>query len=402
MTTRPGGLYNKRGSTKPFDAPQALVGRVLDGRFRLDEVLNAGGMGLIFIGVQLSVNRPVAVKVLKPTLSDEVDLARRFQQEVELVATLSHPNIVSLVDAGRDAGGLTYLVMEYVDGQTFRQVLQSGTLSLTDMLEIFIQVCEALIEAHSHQIIHRDLKFDNIMLKRRQDHRIHAKVLDFGVAKILSRDVNLTRGGQVPGTPGIIAPELVAHNVPSPQSDLYSVGVLLYTTLTGAAPFKGINDLELMRAHQFEPVPNIHTQVQAYVPEALVELTYALLEKDPKMRPESARDLRNRLETIQNQLEKDYRDLPPYIPPAFEENEDIHGSGAFRVVPKRVSSLSNASNSVELQESFLQDLEEKQEEDRERPFMVVPTSIVTMLVLVLMVLLIVIAVLIRQIIFGGG
>lgn len=400
MTTRPGGLYNKRGSTKPFDAPQALVGRVLDGRFRLDEVLNSGGMGLIFIGVQLSVGRPVAVKVLKPTLSDEVDLARRFQQEVELVATLSHPNIVSLVDAGRDAGGLTYLVMEYVDGQTFRQLLQSGTLSLTDMLEIFVQVCDALIEAHSLQIIHRDLKFDNIMLTRRKDHRIHVKVLDFGVAKILNRDANLTRGGQVPGTPGIIAPELVAQNTPSPQSDLYSVGVLLYTTLTGGAPFKGINDLELMRAHQFEPVPNIEQQVQPYVPEALVELVYSLLEKDPAMRPESAVALRNRLETIKSTLERDYRDLPPYIPPAFEENEDIHGSGAFRVVPKKVSSVVESDRSVELQESFLNDLDK--EDPQEKPFMVVPTSVVTVLVAILMVLLLVIVMLIREIVFGAG
>ena len=398
MTTRPGGLYNQRRSTEPSDAPQTLVGRVLDGRFRLDEVLNVGGMGMIFVATQLSVGRKVAVKILKPTLSDEQDLNLRFQQEVELVASLSHPNIVSMIDAGHDVSGLNYLVMEFVDGLTFREALKASSLPLADILQIFILTCDALIEAHSLDIIHRDLKFDNIMLKRQRDRRLHVQVLDFGVAKILSRDANLTRGGQVPGTPGIIAPELVSNQSPSPQSDLYSMGILLYTTLTGSPPFEGINDLELMRAHQFEPVPPMEPLIQPYVPEALVELTYTLLEKLPQNRPESARDLRHRLENIRSLLLESLPDLPAYMPPHMEQERDQYGSGAHRLVSvsgvKELVPPSGVDRSQQFTSDFLE--EEREEEAEERPFIVVPASIVSALVLVLMVLLLIIFVLIRR------
>lgn len=301
MATRPNANKKRRG-TQPLDAPQALVGRVLDGRFRLVEVLTRGGMGIVFEAVQLSVNRKIAVKILRPTLSNETDLVQRFSQEIEVVASLSHPNIVSLIDAGRDAGGLTYLAMEYVHGKTFRQALKRAELSLPEILEVLIQTCDALMEAHDAGIIHRDLKFDNIMLTRHKDERLHIKILDFGVAKLLSRNLNLTRSGQVPGTPGIIAPELIDERPPTPRSDLYSLGVLLYTALCGDAPFNADNDLELMRAHKFEEVPPIHERINVSVPPELIDLTYSLLEKNPEHRPESAQQVRDRLEALVRRL----------------------------------------------------------------------------------------------------
>ena len=396
MSTRPGGLYNEREGTKPIDAPQTLVGRVLEGRFRLDRLLSTGGMGVIFEATQLSVGRQVAVKLLKPTLSDEFDLMRRFTQEVEVVANLAHSNIVSLIDAGQDAGGLTYLAMEFIQGETFRQALQAGRLTLVELLEIFVQVCEALIEAHAHGIIHRDLKFDNVMLQRRHDGRLHVQILDFGVAKLLGRDVNLTRGGQIPGTPGIIAPELVAEQPASPRSDLYSLGVLLYTTLTGQAPFSGHNDLELMRAHQFDPVPRIDAQIQPYVPVPLIELVYELMAKAPEQRPEDAMAVRDRLETIRSRLRADFSDLPPYIPPAFEQDGDVHGSGAFRVVsPRQRDTPPELRQIAPSGDSGEGDAEVGEGRDDDR-LVVVPTSVVTMLALVLLVLILMIVYLIRQ------
>lgn len=301
MTTRPKANMKRRG-TQPLDAPQALVGRVLDGRYRLGEVLSRGGMGIVFEAQQLSVNRKIAVKILRPTLSNETDLVQRFSQEIEVVASLSHPNIVSLIDAGRDAGGLTYLAMEYVRGQTFREALKDGELSLPEILDVLIQTSDALMEAHDAGIIHRDLKFDNIMLSRHKDERLHVKILDFGVAKLLSRNLNLTRSGQVPGTPGIIAPELIDERPPTPRSDLYSLGVLLYTALCGEAPFTADNDLELMRAHKFDEVPRLEERIDAPVPPDLLDLTYALLEKLPQHRPESARQVRDRLEVLTRRL----------------------------------------------------------------------------------------------------
>ncbi len=304
MTTRPQANTPRRG-TKPLDAPQTLVGRVLDGRFRLAEVLSRGGMGIVFEATQLSVKRKIAVKILRPTLSNEADLVQRFSQEIEVVASLSHPNIVSLIDAGRDAGGLTYLAMEFVEGKTFREALKRGELSLPEILEVLIQTCDALMEAHACGIIHRDLKFDNIMLSRHQDAHLHIKILDFGVAKLLSKNLELTRSGQVPGTPGIIAPELIDEQPPTPKSDLYSLGVLLYTALAGEAPFTAGNDLELMRAHKFDEVPRIEEMVSPTVPRELLDLTYALLEKAPQRRPEHAREVRDRLEVIARRLRRE-------------------------------------------------------------------------------------------------
>lgn len=395
MTTRPGGMYKQRGSTKPIDAPETLVGRILDGRFQLDRVLSSGGMGIIFIATQLSVSRKIAIKILRPTLSDELDLMQRFSQEVEVVASLAHPNIVSMIDAGRDAGGLMYLAMEFVEGETFREALLATRLPLEDLLQVYIQTCEALIEAHAHKIIHRDLKFDNIMLQRRLDGRLHVKILDFGVAKLLSRDMNLTRGGQVPGTPGIIAPELVAQNAPSARSDLYSLGVLLFTTLTGQPPFHGQNDLELMRAHQFEELPKIEESVQHYVPEALNQLVYELLEKDPAKRPRDAMDVRSRLETIRDRLLAQFPDLPAYVPPIFEDNNDIYGSGAFRLAPQR-----QRKTPPSLSEGALEQSMELQTSSDER-MLVVPTSVVTMLALLLLVLIVSIVYMIGQLVQRG-
>lgn len=307
MNTRPTLANRPRGGRqeRQTDAAESLIGRVLDGRYRLDEVLSTGGMGIVYTATQLSVNRPIAVKILRPTLAEQTDLVRRFSQEIEVVATLAHPNIIAMIDAGRDAGGLTYLAMEYFAGVTFREGLKAGNMSLPEILDVLVQTCEALMEAHAAGIIHRDLKFDNIMLGRHRDGRLHIKILDFGVAKLLSRDVHLTRNGQVPGTPGIIAPELIDERPPTPQSDLYSLGVMLYTALRGEAPFRGDNDLELMRAHKLDAVPPLDGLVSNTVPPELLELMTEMLAKQPEDRPKDARDVRDRLVRITRRLRHD-------------------------------------------------------------------------------------------------
>ena len=309
-----------------MDAPRHLVGRVLDGRYRLDALLNAGGMGIVFEATQLTVGRKVAVKVLKPTLSTDPSLVERFHLEVELVAGISHPNVVHLIDSGRDGGGVTYLVMEFVEGKTLRQSLRAGDLRLWEILYVFSQVCAALIEAHGQQIIHRDLKFDNIMVSRMRDGRIHVKLLDFGVAKLLSRDVNLTMGGQVTGTPGIIAPELVDGEGPSAQSDLYSLGVLLFTALTGRAPFSGENDLALMQAHKTEPLPNMQRLLGGRVPEEVIDLAGELLSKEPENRPNSAEAVRRRLDVMAHRLRERNPDATAYHPPQTTGLEEVEES----------------------------------------------------------------------------
>lgn len=312
MTTRPG----KRVSTQPFDAPDTLVGRVLDGRYRLESVIDVGGMGIIFEGHQLSTSRRVAVKVLRPTLQRDLDLHTRFRHEIETLSRLAHPNIVHLHDCGQDATGLHYLVMEFLDGRTFRDLLRECDLTLPEILEVFAQACDALVEAHANGVIHRDLKFDNVMIRRFDDGRLHAAILDFGVAKMLSRNESITRSGEVPGTPGIIAPELVDGTPPSPQSDLYSLGILLFTAVTGQMPFEGQNEFELMRAHQTEPLPRLEPMVGNRVPEALVDLVYELTQKAPNLRPGHAGAVRDRLRRIADSILQRHPDIGRYRPPS--------------------------------------------------------------------------------------
>ena len=292
------------GETEPLDAPQSLVGRSLDGDYRLQEMINLGGMGIIFRADQISTGRTVAVKVLKPSKSGEMNLMQRFEREAEVLAELSHPNIVTLIDSGRDAGGLSYVAMEFVKGATFRRVLDNGNLSLQEILDVFAKTTSALAEAHAADVIHRDMKFDNIMVCRQADGHLRVTVLDFGVAKPMASrgKLELTRKGQVPGTPSIVAPELVDEEPPTPRSDLYSLGVLVYEALTGEPPFEGENDLELMRAHKTEELPELRDRVPRYVPDSLVDLTERLLEKEPERRPTSAAAVRADLERIRRQL----------------------------------------------------------------------------------------------------
>ncbi len=367
------------------------MGRVLDGRFRLDRVLSAGGMGLIFEATQLSIQRRVAVKLLKPTLSRESDLTQRFALEIDVVAQLKHPHIIPLIDAGVDASGLSYLVMEFFEGDTFRVFLQRFELTLVEILEIFIQVCGALLEAHGCGVIHRDLKFDNIMVTRHRDRRLHVKILDFGVAKLLHSDANLTRGGQVPGTPGIIAPELVDMQPPSARSDLYSLGVLMFTALSGQAPYVGDTDLALMRAHKLEPIPKLRDRAHDYVPDALIVLITQLLAKDPADRPRDARAVRERLEQLRERLIASGRVFPVYVPPSFEDETQASISGAFSV---SVAGLALPDTSPEGHASA--------QIGRERAPLMVPTSIVGALVFLLIVLVAVLIFLLYQLFVVRG
>jgi eukaryotic-like serine/threonine-protein kinase len=340
-------------------------------------------MGIIFRATQLTVGRKVAVKVLRPSLAKNTDLITRFSHEVEVIAGLAHPNIVALIDSGLDATGLTYLAMEYVEGETFRVHLRRAKLSLRQILDVFSQVCDALSEAHDLGVIHRDLKFENIMLRRVNQRRLHAIVLDFGIAKQLSSSSSITRTGEVPGTPGIIAPELIDGIAPSPQSDLYSLGVLLFTALTATIPFEGRNDLDMMRAHKFDEVPSLVGRITNEIPAELVQMVYDLLEKEPQNRPRHAASVGELLASIASGL----TNTDPYFPPALLEHSEcgeaggasshaeVHGTPAQSgIVPVRISKelLSNPLPRPESKDT--------------QSSMVSPSSIVTALTVVLILL----------------
>ncbi|GEM_PF-6006364 len=322
MSTRPG----TRNTNAINDDPDKYLGRVINGMYRLESFLDGGGMGLVFKATRLNFKKPVVVKILRPSLSKNLDIVKRFQREIDLLSVLSHPSIVSILDLGRDASGFSYFVMDFVEGETMDLLCDKKELSLAEIFEIFRQICSALSEAHAKDIIHRDIKFENIVVRRLSDGRLHATLLDFGVARDLKTKSEITRVGELPGTPGIIAPELVEDPCPSPASDLYSIGVLLFIAITGRAPFSGDNDFQIVQAHQRDPIPDIRSLVDNDVPEQVVELIYELMQKDAKKRPQSAQLVRDRIESItrHSPAVDVSRSWKAYVPPDDVSPSSVH------------------------------------------------------------------------------
>jgi len=265
---------------------QEMLGMILDGRFRIDEFIGAGGMGSVFKATQLNVNRSVAVKLIRV---DEVTplQAQRFEREARIMATFTHPNIVQFYDLGRTPDDVIFIVMEYVDGLSLGKLLREGRMAVEVCVDVAAQLFGALTEAHARGIVHRDIKPDNMLLSAGTTGELRLKVLDFGLAH-QHEDVRLTQAGRVSGTPYYIAPEMARGQAVSFQSDLYSAGVVLYEMLTGKPPFTG-QSMQVMFKHVNESPPTLSRWVdQGLFPTQLVKIIMSLLEKDPANRPESA------------------------------------------------------------------------------------------------------------------
>jgi serine/threonine-protein kinase len=205
------------------------------GKFEILRTLGRGAMGEVFLGKDAAIGREVAIKTILPGLATAADLKQRFEREAKAAGTLAHPNIVTVFEYGDDQGTL-FLAMEYVEGEDLHELLTRRELSPPEILEVVAQVCEGLHHAHKHGVIHRDVKPSNVMVKR-EDGQLVAKVMDFGVAKATTTE--MTQTGQVVGTLAYMAPEYLRSGKAGPQSDLFSVGVMLFEALSGQKPFAG-------------------------------------------------------------------------------------------------------------------------------------------------------------------
>ena len=276
----------------PGPAPTGdLVGRDIAGRYRVLAKLGEGGMGAVYRGEQISLKRKVAIKVLRPELSRDPGLVRRFNAEAELAAKLSHPNTVNIYDFGQDVDGSLFIAMEFLEGRSLRQVMtQEGPLPPARALAIMRQVCASLSDAHAHGIVHRDLKPDNVMLTERGKDRDVARVLDFGIAKLRDDDrqtVNaMTRAGDLVGTPQYMAPEQIKGEKVDGRTDIYALGAMLYEMVTGRLPFEGATVMAILSKHLIE-VPEAPTvrRPDLGLPPALDGLVMGALAKDPAHRP---------------------------------------------------------------------------------------------------------------------
>jgi eukaryotic-like serine/threonine-protein kinase len=285
-------------SASMLPAADPLIGRVLNGRFRIVEPLGSGGMGKVYKAVQSPLDRVVALKILNPNFPAEKDPAfkRRFFLEASLTSKLRHPNTVTVIDYGQTDDGIFFIAMEFLDGLTLAEVLATEkTLPWTRVLDIGQQICRSLREAHKLGVIHRDLKPANVMLLNEADQDM-VKVLDFGLVKSFLTDLSpgdpeVTQNGVFLGSPQYMAPEQ-ARNVADPRSDVYSLGILMYQMLTGRPPFLGKDYLEVIFLHMKEPPKRLRDARPGLdVPAEVEAVLLKCLEKDPLARYQSMEEL---------------------------------------------------------------------------------------------------------------
>lgn len=286
--------------------PYHLVGRTLMDKYRIDALVGIGGMGAVYSGRHLMINRQVAFKILLPNLAlGNERLIEMFQREAEMAGQLSHENIVDIKDAGRTSEGIAYIVMEWLDGVTLDEVMErEPILGFNRTAIILHQVAAALDHAHERHIIHRDLKPSNVMLVKNADGREIVKVVDFGIAKATSESAD-SHVSRLIGTPHYASPEqfsLGSHI--DGRSDIYSLGVLLFQMLSGRLPFTAQSPAELIRMQKTETPPGI----RLYCPETPVEveqLIFRMLSKEPSARPQSAKEAADIFErTMKKALER--------------------------------------------------------------------------------------------------
>ena len=232
-----------------------LLGTTLNGRYRLEARIGSGGMSTVYRATDETLQRQVAIKLMNREISTDSDQLERFRREARAVAQLSHPHIVGVIDYGED-DNRPYIVFEYVEGETLKErIRRTGRLPTTEAVAYAIEIARALGVAHARHIVHRDVKPQNVLI----DDEGSAKVTDFGIARTLDEE-GLTADGRVLGTTDYVSPEQALGRPVTGQSDLYSLGIVLYEMLTGEVPFKGENQIAVAMKHVREEIPDVQSQ----------------------------------------------------------------------------------------------------------------------------------------------
>ncbi|MDT3331636.1 Stk1 family PASTA domain-containing Ser/Thr kinase [Microbacterium sp. KSW-18] len=272
-----------------------LIGRLVDGRYRVRGRIARGGMATVYVATDLRLERRVALKVMHGHLSDDTVFQNRFIQEARSAARLADPHVVNVFDQGQD-GEMAYLVMEYLPGITLRELLrEQKRLTLPQTITIMDAILSGLSAAHRAGIVHRDVKPENVLLA--EDGRI--KIGDFGLARATS--ANTATGQMLLGTIAYLAPELVTRGTADARSDIYALGIMLYEMLSGEQPYKGEQPMQIAYQHATHSVPRPSVK-NAGVPEQLDELVLWATERSPEDRPTDAREMLERLREIEKDL----------------------------------------------------------------------------------------------------
>ena len=287
-----------------------MKGQKINDRYQIIKTIGEGGMANVYLAYDTILDRNVAVKVLRGDLATDEKFVRRFQREALSASSLSHPNIVEVYDVGEDNGSY-YIVMEYIEGKHLKQLLKKrGSLTLTEVVDIMLQVTDGMSAAHDSYIIHRDIKPQNIMILENG----LIKITDFGIAMALN-STQLTQTNSVMGSVHYLPPEQASGKGATIQSDVYSMGILMYELLTGELPFRGDNAVEIALKHIKEPFPSVREKV-ANIPQSIENIIMKSTAKNVKNRYADAKEMHDDLKTA---LSDSRASEPRYV---FEYPED--------------------------------------------------------------------------------
>ena len=271
-----------------------VKGQKINERYEIIKSIGEGGMANVYLGYDTILDRNVAIKILRGDLANDEKFVRRFQREALSASSLSHPNIVEMYDVGED-DGLYYIVMEYIEGKTLKQLLKKrGSLTLSESIDIMLQLTDGMAHAHDSYIIHRDLKPQNIMIQ--DDGQI--KITDFGIAMALN-STQLTQTNSVMGSVHYLPPEQAAGKGSTIRSDIYSMGIIFYELLSGSLPFRGESAVEIALKQMRDPLPSLRDENKE-IPQSIENIILKATAKNPKNRYHDAKEMHQDLLTALN------------------------------------------------------------------------------------------------------
>lgn len=365
-------------------------GQKINNRYEIVKSIGEGGMANVYLANDKILDRKVAVKVLRGDLSSDDRFIRRFQREALSVSNLSHPNIVEVYDVGEEDGEY-YIVMEYIEGKTLKQLLKKReSLTLTEVIDIMTQLTDGIAHAHESYIIHRDIKPQNIMIQ--DDGRI--KITDFGIAMALNA-TQLTQTNSVMGSVHYLPPEQASGKGATVKSDIYSMGILMYELLTGTVPFKGDNAVEIALKHMKDKIPSIRKQDPS-IPQSVENILMKATAKNPRNRYDSAREMHDDLVTClteehandkkitfeypENDIDSDTPTTPPVAKPKKKIEKPKDSDEDLEDTEELVTEIPNENSDDK--DSDEDPLEEYFEEPKKRNTLIIILSTFFLLLLI--------------------